>query len=75
MKLGSEFYHERPIEYIPPVVSRRDYFAAAALQGFLASSDDISGTAIIKTAVKFADAIIAELDKSQHEKNHEPGTP
>lgn len=49
-----------------PGMSIREYFAAAAMQGVLANSSlDVSRTDFTKAAVKFADALIAELAKEQ----------
>lgn len=47
-------------------ISRRDYFAAAALQGMLAKRFDEPGEGvaeIILDAIEYADAIIKQLDK------------
>jgi hypothetical protein len=44
-----------------PVMSRRDYFAAAALTGLLGDSN-VSEEFAAKFAVQVADQIIAELD-------------
>lgn len=45
--------------------SRRDYFAAAALQGYLASNLDLCTPTHIGLIAKAADYIIAELDKEK----------
>lgn len=47
-------------------ISRRDYFAAAALQGMLAKRFDEPGEGvaeIILDAIEYADALIEQLDK------------
>lgn len=47
-----------------PAISRRDYFAAMAMQGLLPTNRD--GAAwIASIALIFADALIAELDKEK----------
>lgn len=46
-----------------PGLSRREYFAAAALQGLLAYRERNLPQPIAQIAVKLADDIIAELDK------------
>lgn len=59
-----------PVSYTP---SRRDYFAAAALQGLLAGcvleciDEKIPSVhlSMAEEAVDFADALIAELDKTE----------
>lgn len=45
-------------------LTKREYFAIKALQGILAnSSEDISEEMASKEAVRFADALLEELDK------------
>lgn len=46
-------------------ISRRDYFAAAALQGLLTRDDikEISTLDVVRSSVAWADLIIIELDK------------
>lgn len=44
-----------------PAISLRAYIATAALQGILARQP--AGPALISDAVKYADALIAELEK------------
>lgn len=49
-------------------LTKREYFAAAALQGLLATGENIGGVAIFaKSAVQYADALIMQLNK---EHNH-----
>lgn len=48
-----------------PPLSRRDYFAAKAMQGYLASYGSMEDYKnVSEVSRKFADALIAELDKS-----------
>ena len=44
------------------LISRRDYFAAAALQGILSYTDELSIGAATLFAVKYADSILLRLD-------------
>jgi hypothetical protein len=49
-----------------PVLSRRDEFAKAAIQGMAANPEwDGPTTELAAQAVRYADALIAELDKDQ----------
>ncbi len=47
-----------------PDVSRRDYFAAMAMQGLLASRANLYLADLAKDAVKTADFLIKELDET-----------
>jgi hypothetical protein len=52
-------------------LTKREYFAAMALQGIIANKDglDIKIERIVESAVDTADALIEELNKTkQHEK-------
>jgi len=56
------------IDNFPPAaISRRDYFAAMALQGLIAQGFDgfLRQRSSVEEAVAIADALIAELDKEK----------
>jgi hypothetical protein len=44
-------------------ISKREYFAAKALQGVLADAEGMTTSDIVACAVNLADALIAELNK------------
>ena len=44
-------------------LTKREYFAALALQGLLAKGITFNATATVETAVKCADSLIEELNK------------
>ena len=44
-------------------LTKRELFAAMAMQGILAGNDEYGGRKLAEVAVGFADALIAELDK------------
>lgn len=46
-------------------LTKREQFAMAAMQGFCASSDYMSFTAIATDAVAVADALLAELERTK----------
>lgn len=52
----------------PSDITRRDYFAAAALSGILASARDMPLDDSISLAVLYADGIILALDAEDKEK-------
>jgi len=47
------------------MISRRDYFAAAALTGILSDPDTILPLICLEKIVEIADRLIAELDKKK----------
>lgn len=49
-------------------LTKREYFAAQAMQGMIASNEWIADTLerVSKTAIEYADALIAELNKEAH---------
>lgn len=58
--------HFAPPIVIPPAISRRDYFAAAALTGLLACGDhNYNGTLLAESASQMADMLIAYLDEAK----------
>lgn len=60
-KILREFFHGPDAR---PVISRRDHFAAAAMAALIQSrSYAHPDDTLIWDAIKFADALIAELDK------------
>ena len=44
-------------------ITKREYFAAAALQGLLATSVPLGGKTVAQLAVEAADSLIFELNK------------
>lgn len=51
-------------QYIPPQITLRAYFAAAALQGIVLSDETESGVERdCRDAFRYADAMIAEMNK------------
>lgn len=46
-------------------LTKREYFAAMAMQGLAANPDPISTSGIARIAVSLADALIAELNKAE----------
>jgi hypothetical protein len=63
-----DVYHPNgQIEYGSPGMSLRAYFAGQALSGILANTTavDLSEGSVAKASVTLADALIAELNKTQ----------
>lgn len=59
---------EKALRSMPdsPAISRRDYFAAKALEGMFASGDrSCAEGALIVAAVRIADSLIDELDQEE----------
>jgi len=44
-------------------LTRRDYFAAAALQGLIVNSIGVPAESVVRWAIECADLMIKELDK------------
>jgi hypothetical protein len=61
-RAGEQFYTDI---FSTGGLTKREYFAAMAMQGILASSADRGETAAGNMAVKFADAIIQALNKDE----------
>ena len=51
---------------IPQDLSKREYFAAAALKGFLAQKGFEHGKVVIQKSVEYADELIAHLEATKH---------
>jgi hypothetical protein len=51
------------VDYPEEGLTKREYFAAMALQGILSGSQFLESERFAKLAVKAADALIAELNK------------
>lgn len=51
-----------PNDLVMGTLTKREYFAAMIIQGLLAD-ENITGSMAIPTCVKFADALIEELNK------------
>lgn len=59
----------------PNNISRRDYFAAKAMQAFITIGDgEVSQKDICSFSALYADALIAELDKNVIKCPHRLGT-
>ena len=58
-----------------PGISRRDYFAAAALQGLLASGDDIPMRQNVVLAYDYAEEMLEHQEKLQKSEREHPSTP
>lgn len=69
LQMAYDIGFETASDYSRPEMSRRDYFAAAALQGTIAYGgwQEIYENELIERSVKYADALIAELDKPQED--------
>ena len=49
------------------IMSRRDHFAAAALQGILSFTDKMSPIATAETAAAYGDALLKKLEEAPHD--------
>lgn len=58
--------HKYPATPIASCLSRRDYFAAAALPAIIANHKNMDGHSIAQDAALMAHLLIKELDKVQH---------
>lgn len=58
---------ERKLQGPVALMSRRDHFAAAALQGLIPDSKGERIDNLIEDAVHFADKLIAKLDEVKHD--------
>lgn len=57
-------YSKRDIQNRIEGLTKREYFAAMAMQGMLSSAYSSSGVDIVIVSVKMADRMIEELNKS-----------
>jgi hypothetical protein len=76
--LGNEFAYpflesenDFPITYIQKGLTKREYFAAKAMQGLLADPNIIDFKAAAHWAVKCADDFLEELCKEENKVNEE----
>lgn len=68
MRAAPQSYLNQNPESWPTGLSKREYFAAMAMQGYLSNSslsiDTTAHSIIAVDAVKYADTLLAELSKS-----------
>lgn len=56
------------MKIVPDPISKRDYFAAMAMQGILSARLTMNLKEIVEDSLLMADALIGELDKTEREK-------